>query len=108
MEMDTFSWRQLCQAKLLHLSSEKGSKGKQLAPVGSEFFPYRVDPFSEVALHAREQTQSYKSCLSCKKIKAEKLSNLSRPLNMSYIFCRERLLICKNHIHAYVYQIIAL
>ena len=33
-----------------------------LFPHGSEFFPFKADPFSEGALYAGKQTKSDKSC----------------------------------------------
>ena len=42
------------------------SKRKEIAPLGSNFFPFRVDPFSEGTWCAGKQTGSFKSCLPCK------------------------------------------
>ena len=43
------------------------SKRKELAPKGSQFFPFRVDPSSEGAWCAGKQTGSHKSHLPCNK-----------------------------------------
>ena len=53
--------------KLVCLPSEKGStlKRKNLLPLGSKFFPFRVDLFSERVWCAGKQTESHKSYLSC-------------------------------------------
>ena len=59
--------RQLCQSDLLSFLKGVFSKRKEFAPLGSKFFPFRVDPFSEEALYAGKQTGSHKSCLPCKK-----------------------------------------
>ena len=59
--MDIFQGRQLSHfASLL-----KGvySKRKEFAPLGSKFFPFRVDPFSEGIWYADMQTESHKNCL---------------------------------------------
>ena len=37
---------------------------KEFAPKGSEFFPYRVDPYSEVAYCALKQIWSHKNLFS--------------------------------------------
>ena len=47
-------------SQLFLLPSEKGSslKGKNLLPI----FPFRVDPFSEMAWYVIKLTGSHKSC----------------------------------------------
>ena len=42
-------------------------KRKEFAPLGSKFFPFRVDSFSEeVGVQKKKQTGSHKCCLCCK------------------------------------------
>ena len=41
-------------------------KVKKFALLGSKFFPFIVDPFSEVSRPAEKQVESHKSCFSCK------------------------------------------
>ena len=60
-------------SKWFCLPSEKVStlKGKNLlpiefAPMGSKFFPFRVDSFSEGNWCAGMQKESHKSCFPCK------------------------------------------
>ena len=43
------------------------SKRKEFAPMGSKFFPFRVDSFLGEALCAEQQTESHKKYLPCKK-----------------------------------------
>ena len=55
-------------SKLFCLPSEKGStlKGKNLLPIGSKFFPFRVDPFLEGAWCTENQIGTHKSYLPFK------------------------------------------
>ena len=48
-------------APKISLLKRVSSKRKEFAPLGSKFFPFRVDPF-----YARKQTGSHKSGLPCK------------------------------------------
>ena len=41
------------------------SKRKEFAPIGSKFFPFRVDLFQKGVWCAVKQTGSHKSCLPC-------------------------------------------
>ena len=40
-------------------------KGKNFDPLGSKFFPFKVDPFQNGTLYAGTETGNHKSCLSC-------------------------------------------
>ena len=55
------------------------SKRKEFAPLGSKFFPFWVDPFSEGAWCARKQAGSHKNDLPCQKM-AKNLPSVSSPL----------------------------
>ena len=43
------------------------STWKEFAPLGSKFFPFRVDPFSEEHWWTGKPTGSHKNCLHCQK-----------------------------------------
>ena len=49
---------------------------KEFVPLGSNFFPFRIDPFSEGDWCTEKQTGRHKSCLPCQK--QWKNSNVSR------------------------------
>ena len=53
------------------------SKRKEFAPLGSKFFPFRVDPFSEENLCSGKPTGSHKSYLPCKVCQKKSVSESS-------------------------------
>ena len=57
------------------------SKRKESAPLGSRFFPFRVDPFLEGVWYIGMQTRSHKSCLPLQNM-VENLPNVSSPHNL--------------------------
>ena len=68
--MDTLS-RETTLSKLFCLPSEERfySKKKEFAPLGSKFFPFSVDPFSEEDCHTVHVKANSKShYLPCEKI----------------------------------------
>ena len=72
-----FQWRQIYQDCF-----EKGStlKGKNVLPMGANYFLLEYTPFQKgiSVLHSRTQGGSHKSCLPCKN--AEKLPRVSSVL----------------------------
>ena len=64
----TFGLRQLCQRCFTCSLKRFYPKRKEFAPLGSKFFPFRVEPFSEADGCAGEQTGRHKHCLFYEKI----------------------------------------
>ena len=54
----------VCEGRVYQGSAGQGLKGvyskrKEFPPLGSKFFPFRVDPFSEGAVYSKRKAISY-------------------------------------------------
>ena len=92
--MDTFSG-EATLSNCFSLPSEKGSslKGKNLLPMGANYFPFRVDLLSEGTWCAGLKTGSQKSCL----LWAELSANIPS-VTSHLILWKVLLLFAKGHI----------
>ena len=64
--MNTFRGGNSVQLFLPPFSKWVYYQRKGFAPLGSKFFHFRVDPFSERTWYLGKQTKSHKTCLLCK------------------------------------------
>ena len=79
-EMIHFQGKQLCQNCFVSFRKGVYSIRKEFVPIGSKFFPYRVNPFQKGLGMQKNKQEVIKVFSLCRN--AEKIPNVFTPLNI--------------------------